>query len=96
MEQDYAAAAVGHHATRVTIAATLRFLASGWIRNADDPSSEDDRRWLRETADQIEHTTPEDWWCCPLCEETRCDEGCPLAPLRAKEYAKGWGLNRTC
>lgn len=22
-------------------------------------------------------------WVCPVCEETKCDEGCPLAEIRA-------------
>lgn len=23
-------------------------------------------------------------WVCPVCEETTCDEGCPLAEVRAR------------
>lgn len=57
---------------------TLRFLASG-LPFLD----EDDRRWLADVAEQMEHQDPAEATCCPLCEEVRCDDGCPLEPLRA-------------
>lgn len=59
-----------------TVVTTLRFLASGWV------AGEDDQKWLAETADHIEQTTPDDWWTCPLCEESVCDDHCPLAAVR--------------
>lgn len=57
------------------VAETLRFLADGWVRD------EDDQRWLRDVAEQIERELTPD--CCPLCEEIVCDDHCPLAPVRA-------------
>jgi hypothetical protein len=44
---------------------------------------------LRQIATAIEALAPENDMCCPVCEETTCDEGCPLAPVRSRWYAEG-------
>lgn len=72
-----AAVTIENDARRSLVVETLRFLASGWVGNHE--GGEDDQKWLRETADEIEQSGPEDWICCPLCAEVICDEGCPLA-----------------
>jgi len=38
--------------------------------------------WKYEVAKQIENSSVDDWWACPLCEEVVCDEGCALEPVR--------------
>lgn len=38
--------------------------------------------WFYELADKLDSTEPKDWWSCPLCEETVCDDGCPLSQFR--------------
>ncbi len=56
---------------RATTAKTLRAVASwGQVPQED----------IYAVAKQVEAG----WlgMCCPVCEETRCDEGCPLAPVR--------------
>lgn len=59
---------------RQAIVETLRSV--GWVGvNDGDP-------WMYETADVIEQGSPEDWDCCPLCEEVTCDDGCPVKPIR--------------
>jgi len=39
-------------------------------------------------ANQVATTDVADWWTCPLCEETVCDGGCPLAAIRAAELTR--------
>jgi hypothetical protein len=56
-----------------TIAATLR-VAAEW---PGDYQGE-----MLETANLVE--TNFDDVCCPLCEEVRCDEGCPLEQVRGE------------
>jgi hypothetical protein len=41
------------------------------------------RRELIELATQVEQQQLADMWSCPVCEETECDTGCPLEPLRS-------------
>lgn len=58
------------------IVETLRFLSDGCMT---DPA---DNRWLGERADEIES---DDWRhraSCPLCSEIRCDDNCPMLPIR--------------
>lgn len=62
-----------------TIVATLRQVA-GWIQ---DP----DATMLRETAETLERWDWTEEWdalCCPMCEEVKCDEDCPLAEVRSR------------
>lgn len=62
---------------------TLRFLADGWVGDVTNPD-DSDRKWLRAVAEQLALAPdPSTWGCCPLCEETVCDTGCPLATLTA-------------
>ncbi|WP_435606537.1 hypothetical protein [Streptomyces ardesiacus] len=56
------------------IAATLHTVA-------EQVANEDDRAWLRETAERVE--VGQDDSVCPLCQEVTCDTGCPLAEMRA-------------
>jgi hypothetical protein len=67
---------------KAVVIETLRFMASGWV------TGDENWQYLGDKADELERTEPDDWWCCPLCEETECDSGCPLAPLR-QQYADG-------
>jgi hypothetical protein len=55
-----------------TIAATLRYSASDPLtdKQADD------------VGNQLEKGTPEEWDCCPLCQEVVCDGHCPLHDVR--------------
>ena len=55
------------------VADTLRYI-SAWIPDGE--------YYLLKTAQQIDSMTPENDLCCPLCEETTCDEHCPLQPVR--------------
>ncbi len=67
--------------TLVTVARTLREAAS-WI-------GEEDRQTLYIAAELVEAADDETlYMICPVCEETVCDEGCPLEELRAKIDAK--------
>lgn len=61
-----------------SVAATLRFLAGGWVELSDA-----DRQWCAEKAVEIEHHDFTDSWCCPLCEEVECDDDCPLRGQRS-------------
>lgn len=72
---------------RRAVAATLRTVA-GWgqlscvtdageFRGVNVKTSE-----MYELADAVENAPTDDWWSCPLCQESECDEGCPLEPLR--------------
>jgi hypothetical protein len=46
--------------------------------------SDADREDLRDMADQVGlYADVAKSECCPMCEEVRCDEGCPLAGVRA-------------
>jgi hypothetical protein len=42
---------------------------------------------LLATARAVEALTEENDVCCPVCEETTCDDGCPLAPVRNRWQA---------
>lgn len=56
------------------ISHTLRWLVSGgWL----------DRAWLRDVVERLALGEPADWAVCPLCEETVCDDDCPLEDVRA-------------
>lgn len=60
---------------RTATAATLRQVA-GWV---SDDSLRDS---IYDAAELVERSGPEDWDCCPVCEEVECDDGCPLEPIR--------------
>jgi hypothetical protein len=60
-----------------TVVATLRYAA-----NTLWPSSPDDAGWMRSVADVLEEGGDAIEMCCPLCEETLCDDACPVRPHR--------------
>jgi hypothetical protein len=62
-----------------TVVRTLRQVAE-WM-----PMSLEE---LQETADLVERLGA-DPACCPMCEEIECDDGCPLAAIRAPGSADG-------
>lgn len=69
-----------------TIATTLRFVAS-WLVPPTDEQDErghyDQVGHLVRAAETLETGDPSGLdACCPLCEETECDEGCPVEPHR--------------
>jgi hypothetical protein len=47
----------------------------------------EDRAWMSRTAGAVEVLTEDNDMCCPVCEETTCDDGCPLAPVRNRWQA---------
>ncbi|WP_406170414.1 hypothetical protein OIE52_39520 [Streptomyces canus] len=59
------------------IAATLR-------KAAEQLRCDADREELQRVGDQVE--TDWDGMCCPLCQESTCDDDCPLAASRAQSY----------
>jgi hypothetical protein len=62
---------------QAAIAATLRQVAS-WA--TDDDAKRD---CLYQMADEVERADAETLsWCCPVCGEVDCDEGCPLELVR--------------
>lgn len=66
------------------VASTLRYGA--WS------VPEENRAALNELAAEVERSDAESLaWACPVCEETRCDEGCPLADVRAPLIAPDTG-----
>jgi hypothetical protein len=69
------------------LAGALRFLANGWVgtRDPDSLDWDENARYLLAAADELEHTAPGDWICCPMCQEVLCDEGCPVLPMRVEE-----------
>lgn len=57
-------------------------IAAKALRTAAQWLPDEYRDMLREAADGAEK-----WWdggCCPVCQETWCDDGCPLEDVRAK------------
>lgn len=44
---------------------------------------------LCDIASKVDGLTEENDMCCPVCEETTCDETCPLAPVRTRWHAEG-------
>jgi hypothetical protein len=64
---------------RKATAATLRQVAGwGWV-------SDGQQRELYALADQVETESEEaSEMICAVCEETECDEGCPLEPVRSR------------
>jgi hypothetical protein len=64
---------------RKATADTLRTIAEwGWV-GADCDIGRNELRFL---AAEVENGEVSNWWVCPVCQENRCDEGCPLEPLR--------------
>jgi hypothetical protein len=58
-----------------TVARTLRTVATQFM----------DDRGLMDLAEEVAtQSTDSLAMCCPVCEETTCDEGCPLAEVRAR------------
>lgn len=72
-----------------SIVETLRYVAGSMSVDAEDGEQRERdlsyQAWLIETADRIDSTSPDDWWCCPVCEEAVCDSHCPLAPVRRRQ-----------
>lgn len=62
-----------------TVVRTLRQVAEWMPMSAEE---------LQETADVVERWSVGDL-CCPMCEEVECDDGCPLAEIRAEGSADG-------
>lgn len=58
------------------VMATLRQLA-GWCDDDRSPAA------LAELATVLETEDWADCPCCPMCQEVDCDDGCPLAYVRA-------------
>ena len=61
----------------------LAWGAGGWLSNEGDAAHFRDAAgtitdWLRGG-----RIAPDDWDCCPLCQETDCDDDCPLRPVRS-------------
>lgn len=65
-----------HRAVQAAVVATLRALAE-WHPATSQVTEEE---WLG-LAREVEGLEP--GWACPLCQEVTCDDGCPLAPVRA-------------
>jgi hypothetical protein len=65
--------------TVTAVVATLRY-ASNWLDN------EAESQMLLDTADHIEQHGSDlpGSLSCPMCEEVRCDEDCPLASIRRR------------
>lgn len=63
----------------VATANTFRYLAE-WF------GTKQQRAELYKMAEAVEAMTPDCDFSCPVCEETTCDEGCPLAPVRNRWY----------
>jgi hypothetical protein len=61
---------------REIVIKTLRYVSAV-------PYSQED---LRDIADQLERDRALEC-CCPVCEEVRCDETCPLHDLRERNRA---------
>ena len=55
---------------RTVIIETLRFL-TGWVE-------ESEHDFMLNAAAEIERSRPEEWMVCPLCQETLCDDNCPV------------------
>lgn len=73
-------------ATIATVAATMRQVANWGLAFDNGPACDDNGPAcdeLRSIADQVELLSSGDDMCCPMCEETACDEDCPLAAVRA-------------
>lgn len=66
------------------IVETFRFLGDGWLKD------DEECKWAEEMAAAIEGFDFHGGrFCCPLCQEVRCDDNCPLLPIReaAREAA---------
>lgn len=66
---------------RTATAATLRQVAF-WGLVFDGGTVESTCDELLEIARQVEQLDVADDFCCPVCEEVTCDDGCPLEPVR--------------
>jgi hypothetical protein len=75
-----------------TVVSTLRWAAE-FVSYRDAQTATD----LTDAADQLEHALkfPDGLdMCCPVCEEMRCDEGCPVLPLREHYWTRSDGTTR--
>lgn len=62
------------------VAATLRFTANHWL--GGDSAMADEFRAMAKRIEGFVETGDGDYlWACPVCEESSCDEGCPLKPI---------------
>lgn len=73
---------------RATVSATLRTIAEWGMEFPSGRKSARDE--LFEIAQQVDGLEPDEM-CCPVCEEVTCDEGCPLAPVRAQDDVRNEG-----
>jgi hypothetical protein len=62
------------------VAATLRHVAEWGLAFDNGPA----RSELMDLARQVEALEQADDFCCPVCEEVVCDDGCPLAEVRRR------------
>lgn len=65
------------------VIATLAYVADLEFAKGNESASAE----YRKVIEDISSGSPDDWWSCPLCEETECDDGCALAPIRAEADA---------
>ncbi len=80
--------AVTHQPTlRKAVAATVRTIAEwGSLATITDEGEfvcvNVTRGELIALAVEVEQAKVDDWWSCPVCQESACDPSCPLEPLR--------------
>lgn len=69
-----------HALIRATTAATIRSVAEWGLtyRDSNPDKTSDELHEIARQVDLIEA----DEVTCPVCEESVCDEGCPLEPIR--------------
>lgn len=72
-------------AVRVAVAATLRQIA-GWGLRWEDGQPADTE--LCSVASQVAGMEPDEW-CCPMCQEDGCEDGCALFPVMAQSADDG-------
>lgn len=83
-------AEIGTPAIAAAVGGALRYVAG--LTHAR--GREDEAREWYEIAAEVEQHDYSDSWCCPLCEEMTCDNGCPLEPLRRGPEAMQSGRKR--
>lgn len=62
------------------VAATFREIAEWGLAYDTGPARDD----MLEIARKVDLLKDEDDFCCPVCEEVTCDEGCPLEAVRQR------------
>jgi hypothetical protein len=61
---------------------TIRAATAATLRTVAEWGPTITREEFLAVAEQVEAMTGNDGWCCPVCEEVECDDGCPLEPVR--------------